>query len=384
MHAADLLLEIGAIVLVLAALARIAARLQFSPIPFYLLVGLGFGEGSALLPLAASETFISGGAQIGLILLLFMMGLEYSAAELTQTMRDTAPATALDLVLNFTPGLLGGLLLGWSPTASLFLGGVTYISSSGVISKLLQDLNRMANRESPTILSLLVAEDLVMALYLPLMGALLIGGSVLAAFGSAVLAVGAVAMILVFALRFEDRISRAIFSRSDEALLLSILGLTAAVAGLSEKLHISAAVGAFLVGIIVSGPAADSARALLTPLRHFFAAIFFAFFGLSIDPASLPPVAVPAVILGVVTAATKIATGWWSAGRAGAGPKGRARAGATLVARGEFSIVIAGLGASAGVEAQLAPLSAAYVLLTAIAGPLLARGADGWVRLRTR
>ncbi len=133
----------------------------------------------------------------------------------------------------------------------------------------------------------------------------------------------------------------------------------------------SAAIGAFLVGIAVSGPMAQQTHRLLAPLRDLFAATFFFFFGLQIDPATLPSALLTAVSLGFVTALTKVLTGYFAARRLGVDRPGRLRAGMALVVRGEFSIVIAGLGA--GLEPQLRPLAAAYVLFLAVLGPVLAR-----------
>ena len=146
--------------------------------------------------------------------------------------------------------------------------------------------------------------------------------------------------------------------------------------GVAERLQVSAAVGAFLVGVALTGSVAEQLRVLLGPLRDLFAAIFFVFFGLQIDPTSIPPVAGLAAVLGLVSSATKVATGWWAAARAGVGVPGRMRAGTALIARGEFSILLAGLGVTAGAEPRLGPLAAAYVLLTAVAGPILARWSD--------
>jgi CPA2 family monovalent cation:H+ antiporter-2 len=140
---------------------------------------------------------------------------------------------------------------------------------------------------------------------------------------------------------------------------------------LAQRLHVSAAIGAFLVGIALSGPIAEKAGRLVAPLRDLFAATFFFFFGLQIDPAALPGVMAPAVILGIVSSATKVLTGCQAAVRTGADRRGRFRAGVVLIARGEFSIVIAGLGAAA--EPRLGPLAAAYVLFLAVLGPALAR-----------
>ena len=206
----------------------------------------------------------------------------------------------------------------------------------------------------------------------------------LASVRSVGIALATVAVVLVLALRYGDALSRLVFSSSDEALLLVILGLAMVVAGLAQALQVSAAVGAFLVGIALSGQAAEAAHSLLAPLRDLFAAVFFVFFGLQTDPGSIRPVLLAAAALATVTAATKVATGWWAARRAGIGQRGRWRAGTALVARGEFSIVIAGLAVSAGRESDLGPLAAAYVLILAVAGSLLARVPSPMVALSRR
>lgn len=369
-----LLLELGGVVLGLAILARLATRLRFSPIPLYLLAGLAFGRGG-LLPLLTTERFIEVGAEIGVILLLFMLGLEYSARELAATLRSSAGTGGLDLALNFTPGALAALLLGWGPEAALVLGGITYVSSSGMVAKLLDDLRWIGNRETPVVLSVLVVEDLLMAAYLPVLAAVTAGGGLLLSAVSVGIAVAAVAGVLALALRYGPLLSRLVFNRSDEALLLSILGMTLVVAGLAESLRVSAAVGAFLAGIALSGPAADRARVLLTPLRDFFAAVFFVFFGLRLDPSTIPPVLPVAGLLAALGAVTKLLTGWWGARSAGVGRRGRLRAGTVLIARGEFSIAIASVATLAGAEPALVPVAGAYVLLLALAGPLAARAA---------
>jgi CPA2 family monovalent cation:H+ antiporter-2 len=369
---AQLLVEIGAIVLALAVLARIAGRIGISPIPLYLLGGLAFGQGG-LVPLVTSEEFIDAGAQIGVVLLLFMLGLEYTGDDLVKSLRTSALDGVVDFLANFAPGYLAGLILGFGPVGSLFLGGVTYISSSGVVAKLLHDLGWTGNRETPIILSILVFEDLAMAVILPILGAVALGGTLAGILGSVAAALTVVALILTLASRHGDRLSRTAFSGSDEVNLLTVLGVTLIVAGIAEHLHVSAAVGAFLVGIGVSGDAADRARHLLSPLRDLFAGVFFVFFGLSINPGTLPSAALVVVILALVTGATKAATGWWAAGRAGIGERGRRRSATALIARGEFSIVIAGLGVAAGVGGQLARIAAGYVLVMATVGPVLAR-----------
>lgn len=367
-----LFLELGGVILLLAILARLAKGIGLSPIPLYLLAGLAFGTGG-LMEVVTSEEFIETGAELGVILLLLLLGLEYSASELIGNLRSGALAGVVDFGANYTVGFAAGLLLGLSPLHALFLGAIVYISSSGVVAKTLGDLGWLANRETPVVLSILVFEDLAMAIILPILGALVVGGSFVTVAGSVTAALVVVVLILAVAAGQGDRLSDLFFSDSDEVNLLTVLGITLVVAGIAEQVHVSAAVGAFLVGIGVSGEAAHRARDLLEPLRDLFAAVFFVFFGLSIDPGQLPSVAVPVLALALVSAATKMATGWWAARRAGVGVRGRRRAGALLIARGEFSIVVAGLAAAAGAGAELAVVAAGYVLVLATIGPIVAR-----------
>ena len=362
--------ELGAAILGLALLARIASRWGFSAIPLYLLAGLAFGNGG-FAPLKVTAEFIHIGAEIGVLLLLFMLGLEYTGGDLKNNLRQGVAPGIVDLLLNFPPGLILGLLLGWKPLAAVLLGGVTYISSSGVIAKVLSELRRLNNQETPAVLSVLVLEDLAMAVYLPLVAVLLVGGGTTRVVVSVAVAVTTVVLVLFVAVRYGQNLSRFAAHESDEIILLSVLGTVLLVGGVAQRLQISAAIGAFLVGIAVSGPMREQSHRLIAPLRDFFAAIFSFFFGLQINPVSLVSVLGMATGLGIVTTITKVAAGYWAARRLGADIRGGLRAGTALVARGEFSIVIAGLGAD--LERQLEPLSAAYVLLLAVLGPILTR-----------
>ena len=367
------LTELGAVFFVLGLLARLAGRIGVSPIPFYLLGGLAFGNGG-IVNLGGIDEFSEIASEIGVILLLLLLGLEYTATELVTGLRRSWMAGLVDIVLNFAPGAVVALLLGWGGVGALVMGGVTYISSSGIIAKVLTDLGRLGNRETPVVLSILVFEDLAMAIYLPILTAVLSGVSFLGGLEALGISLFVITFVLVVALRYGRFVSAIVDSPDREIVLLKVLGSALLVAGIASELQVSAAVGAFLLGIAISGSTADNATRVLEPLRDLFAAMFFVVFGLGTDPSSIPPVLGWAVVLAVTTAATKIATGWWAAGRQGIGRPGRLRAGAALVARGEFSIVIAGLAVAAGaVEGELAALATAYVLLMAILGPIAAR-----------
>ncbi len=374
------LIQLGAVFFGLGVLGRIAARIGLSPIPLYLLGGLVFGTGG-LVELHQVDEFIHLASEIGVVLLLLLLGLEYTAAELVTGMRRSWPAGLLDIALNATPGVIVALGLGLGLTGAIAMAGVTYISSSGIVAKVLNDLGRLGNRETPVILSILVFEDLAMAAYLPVLTAVLAGVGLLAGLKTLGIALIAVTIVLVIALRYGKYVSAVVASDDREVFLLKLLGAALLVAGIASAVQVSAAVGAFLLGIAISDSTAHSATKILEPLRDLFAAMFFVLFGLSTDPASIPPVLGWAVLLAVVTTATKIATGWWAAKRAGATTLGRARAGTALVARGEFSIVIAGLAVAAGaLPAEFAALATTYVLLMAILGPIGARIVEPVVR----
>ena len=364
----DVLIELGLVLLVLALLGRLAQRIGISSIPLYLLGGLALGKGGVI-PIRAGDNFIAVGAEIGVVLLLLLLGLEYSPEDLRDGLRSTWRAGVVDVLANALPGFAGGLILGWTPTASLLLAGITYISSSGIIARLLADMDRIGNRETPVILSLLVMEDVITAFVLPVIAVLLVGATLAQGALAAGLAIGVV-------LRLSARVSRALHSRSSELLLLTVLGITFLVAGLADAVQVSAAVGAFLLGVTLSGQVADEVRSLLPPFRDVFGGLFFVFFGMQVDPRTLPPVLLPAIALACVGVVSKVATGYAAGALAGIGRAGRWRAGYALVPRGEFSIVIAGLGVAAGVEPQLGPFAAAYVLALAVAGPILMRAGD--------
>ncbi|MEV4471915.1 cation:proton antiporter [Nonomuraea sp. NPDC049504] len=365
-----LLLELGLILAALGLLAALARRMTLSPIPLYLLAGLMLGE-RGVLPAPAAGEFVQAAASIGIVLLLLALGLEFSIAEFSTSMRHHLPSAGVDLLANAVPGALAGWMLGLDGVGMLALAGATYSSSSGIIARLLGDLRRLGNRETPSVLSVLVLEDFAMAAYLPVLAVLASGGTWWQAVLGALVAVGAVVSAFAASSRWGHHIGRLVAHPDNEQLMLRMLGLTMVVAALAEFVHASAAVGAFLVGLTLTGQTAERARAVITPLRDLFAAMFFVAIGLSVAPADLLPVLPATLALASVTALTKVLTGRYAAARDGVGRRGRLRAGAALIARGEFSIVIVGL---AGPQLPtLAPLVAAYVLVLAIAGPLITR-----------
>ena len=371
---ATLLLELGVILTVLTVLGSAARRLGLSPIPLYLMVGLALGDGG-FAPIPAAGEFIRAGASIGVVLLLLVLGLEFSIGEFASSLRRHLPSAWVDLILNATPGAIAGWLLGLDGVGILALAGVTYISSSGVIARLLSDLHRLGNRETPAVLSILVLEDFAMAAYLPLLAVLAAGGTWWQATLGMAFAVAALAVAFVASYRWGHHLGRILAHPDNEQLLLRIMGLTLVVAALAELVHASAAVGAFLVGLTLTGEAADRARIVLSPLRDLFAAIFFLAIGFYVDPADLVPMLPAALALAAVTALTKILTGQFAARREGVARPGQLRAGTALIARGEFSLVIIGLVGTS--IAQIGAVATPYVFILAIVGPVLTRFSGG-------
>ncbi len=372
------LIELGFLFILLGLSGALALRIGLSTAPLFLLAGLVIAEGGPV-ELTSAEPFLDSAAAVGVVLLMLALGLEFSAEEFTASIRRHAPSGVVDFVLNAPPGFIMGLALGMDPAACAALAGITWVSSSGIVAKVLGDLGRLGNRESPAVLSILVLEDVAMAAYLPVLGVALVGGGLLAGGVGAVLAVVAVVLVILIAQRGERLAERLINHEDDEQVLLRVLGLTLLVAGVAEMAGISSAVGAFLVGLAIPAGAAKRARRVMSPLRDLFAAVFFLAFASQTTLSAIPGVLPEAVLLAVVTALTKVITGWYAAGRQGAAPKGRMRAGTVLIARGEFSVVIAGLAVSAGFT-DVGPLATTYVLLLAVGGPIITRFADSLAR----
>lgn len=365
------LAEIGIMLLALGILAYLAVRLTISVVPMYLGVGLALGNGG-IAPLNFSEDFLAIGAQLGAILLLLMLGLEHSGPNLVEGFRERKSTGIIDIAVNGIPGAVAGLLLGWGPVGALALGGITYVSSSGIAAQMMREFGWNRSELSRRVTTVLVVEDLALAPYLPLLSTLVAGLGVLAGVISVGVALVVTVVALVISFKGQDAFGRILNTSSQGALLLTVFGIALAVAGFSEMVGFSSAVAAFLVGLILTGEVAEAVRRRLSPLRDLFAAIFFVFFGLGVNPADILPVLPLAAMLAVLGIAGKMFVGWFIA-RGMSDPLAWKRAGAFLVPRGEFSILIAALAASTVFGPYLQALTMAYVLITSIAASLLLR-----------
>ncbi|MED5528351.1 MAG: cation:proton antiporter, partial [Actinomycetota bacterium] len=287
----------------------------------------------------------------------------------------------VDLIANSIPGALVGFAFGWGIPGALALAGVTYISSSGIVAQVIRDLRWRRNPETKPVVSVLVLEDLVMAPYLPILTVVLTGTGLLTGLISVSVALIVVAVVIIITLKGDTSFKRLFNASEPVGLLLIVFGAAVAAAGLAGLVQFSPAVAAFLVGLLLTGELAEVARRRLDPLRELLAAIFFVYFGLSTDISNLPAVLLPAAGLALLTIGTKFVTGWFAAATVEGGTISRLRAGALLSARGEFSVIIAGLVAVSGIlPPTFQAFVAAYVLITAFAAPFLARWAEpiGW------
>jgi len=370
-EASQTLAEIGALLLGLGIIAFIASRLNFSVVPLYLIVGLAVGQGGFGL-INLSSDFLAIGAQIGAILLLLLLGLEYSAPDLAKAFKDRKSAGIFDIATNFIPGALLALAFGWGPLAAFVVGGIAYVSSSGIASELLRETGWRKSELSKRVVAILVFEDLALAPYLPLLSSLVLGLSAAAGLVSVSVALIITGLVLIISYRGNTKWSRILNPDVPSGLLLTVFGSALLAAGVADLAGFSGAVAAFLVGLLLTGEVANTVRGRLGSLRDLFAAIFFLFFGLATNFAELLQV-LPAVLLFVlVGVAGKFAVGWWIAKDMG-DKLSWIRAGAFLTPRGEFSMVIAALAAPAVLSVNLQALTLSYVTLTAIIGSLALR-----------
>ena len=365
------LAEIGAALLVLGLVAFLANKIKFSVVPLYLLIGLALGNGG-FIPLSLSEEFLVTGAQIGAIMLLLLLGLEYSAYDLAKSFKERKSAGVIDVIANATPGFLIGFALGWGIPGALALAGITYVSSSGIAAQLIKEMGFRKSEVSKRAIGVLVFEDLALAPYLPLLSAVILGVSVWSGLLTVGLALAITGLVILVSFKGSSRFQKFLDPNEPGGLLLTVFGTALLAAGLADLVGFSGVVAAFLIGLLLTGEVAEAARSRLMPLRDIFAAIFFLFFGITTDPSELPAVLPLAFVLTVVGIAGKYAVGWWVT-RDLTDRLAVWRTTAFLIPRGEFSIVIAALAAPAVLSVNLQALTLAYVILTAFTASMILR-----------
>jgi CPA2 family monovalent cation:H+ antiporter-2 len=376
-----LVFEVGVALILVAIAAVLAGRLNFSIIPFLILLGMAVGPhapqfGIIDLTFIESSEIIAFFGRIGVLFLLFYLGLEFSIGKLIRSGRSIVVGGSIYILINFSLGLLYGYIMGFPFLEILVVAGVITISSSAIVAKVLVDLRRTANPETELILGIIMFEDIFLAVYLSIVSGLILGGST--SLGgtllSVAIALGYMLFFFVLARKAAPLINKLLNISSDETFVIVVFALLFFVAGFSETIHVAEAIGALLLGLVLSETEhSDRIERLVVPFRDFFGAIFFFSFGLSIDPFSLDEavwLAVGAVILTIVG---NFIAGMVAGRRAGLSHKASSNIGLTIVSRGEFSIIMANLGIAGGLSANLKPFAALYVLILAIIGPLLTK-----------
>ncbi|WP_256296990.1 cation:proton antiporter [Haloarchaeobius salinus] len=383
--ASGLLLEAGLAITVLAVAGTLAYRLGQSVIPAYIVIGLFVGPNApevAGISFAVLERheFVDLLAELGVVLLLFFIGVEFSIDQLLANRDRLAVIGGIDLVVNAAVGVAIGLAFGFSPVEVAFLTGIVYISSSAIVTKSLIDLGWVADPEAEVVLGTLVVEDLVIAVYLAVLSALVLGGGGGAALSAVAVALGFIAVLVVVARVGTPVVQRVLSVDSDELFVLTTLGVVALVGGLALQLGVSEAVAAFFVGTAVSATdEVHRVEKLLSPARDLFAAIFFLAIGFQTDLGALSGTALALLAVAVVlTSASKLASGYWSGLRYGLSERRARRAGIALVARGEFSLVLAALALDVGTGALadvIPAFAVGYVLAMSVLGTTLMKAA---------
>lgn len=379
----ELLVAIGGALLAAGLFARLGRRIGLPTIPFFMVAGIVLGPNTPGLAVVEDPHELEVLAALGLILLLFHLGLEFSLDDLAAGGRRLVLIGAVYLLLNIGGGLAFGLALGWGTSEAFVIAGAVGISSSAIVTKLLIELHRLANPESRLILGVIVVEDLFLALYLALLAPVL--GEADSATEAALEFATALAFLLVlfaFARWGGGLAGRLVASRDDELLTVSFVGFAVLVAGVAAQLGVSDAIGAFMAGVLVAGTAvARRVEHLITPLRDAFAALFFFAFGVSIDPGDVGGVVAPALAAIAVSVVLAAVAGGVTARINRLDRVAATNIACSVLARGEFALILVALATEAGLDARLTPFVALYVLVLAVASPLLASQSERLARL---
>lgn len=376
-----LIWELGLALTLISIFAWLSSRLRFSIVPFLILAGLIAGPhiptlGPISFQFEESAPIIHFLGQIGVLFLLFYLGLEFSVGRLIRAGRSIAVGGTIYISINLTLALLFGWLMGWPLLEILVAAGIITISSSAIVAKVLVELKRTANPETDMILGIIMFEDVFLAVYLSIVSGLVLSGatSVGGIVTSAGIALGFMLAFLIIGRQAAPWLNRVLSIPSDEIFLLIVLAFLFLVAGFSETIHVAQAIGALLVGLVLAETRVQHRiERLIIPFRDLFGAFFFFSFGLSIDPLALGGAVWPALAAVLLTIVGNLVAGMIAGRSAGFSPKASTNIGLTIVSRGEFSIIMANLANAGGLLPILQPFAALYVLILAILGPLLTK-----------
>lgn len=377
----NILLQVGFALGIIALAGLLSSRLRFSIVPLLILAGMVVGPhvpriGVLDLRFIESAQLINFMGSLGILFLLFHLGLEFSVGRLMKAGRSIILGGTVYMAINLVLGLLFPLLLGWSLKEILIVAGVTTISSSAIVAKMIVDLKRSVRPETEMILGLMMFQDVFVAIYLAVVSGLVLTGetSTLGVLKSAGLALGFMLGLLFLGRKLLPQLNRLLNIPSDEVFMLVLFAILIIVAGLSETIHVAEAIGALLVGLVLAETEhRERIEKILVPFRDLFGAMFFFSFGLSIDPLSLSGAVWPALAAVALTLTGNYVAGMVAGRMSGYSHYASNNIGLTITSRGEFSIILAKLALAGGLLPILQPFTALYVLILAVLGPLLTK-----------
>jgi monovalent cation:H+ antiporter-2, CPA2 family len=377
----NILLQVGFALGIIALAGLLSSRLRFSIVPLLILAGMVVGPhvpriGVFDLRFIESAQLINFMGRLGILFLLFHLGLEFSVGRLMKAGRSIILGGTVYMAINLTLGFLFPLLMGWPLKEILIVAGVTTISSSAIVAKMIVDLKRSVRPETEMILGLMMFQDVFVAVYLSVVSGLVLTGetSTLGVLKSTGLALGFMLGLLFLGRKLLSQLNRILDIPSDEVFMLVLFAILTIVAGLSETIHVAEAIGALLVGLVLAETEhMERIEKLLVPFRDLFGAMFFFSFGLSIDPLSLSGAVWPALAAVGITLVANFVSGMAAGRMSGYSHYASNNIGLTITSRGEFSIILAKLAMAGGLLPILQPFIALYVLILALLGPLLTK-----------
>lgn len=378
MHLGDDLVVLGILLVVAYVLGRLGKLVGLPAIPLYMIVGLLASPHSGFFPLNFDASYIQLIAVFGLILLLFSLGLEFDQDEFFGSAGKLLVSGGLYIVLNVGVGFAFGMMVGWGTREALVIAGMTGTSSSAIITKLLIELRRLPNRETPMILGVTVVGDIFIAIYLAIVSVVLSGKTEIWPIVLQ-LSIAFLFLIVMFTVaRWGGRVvSRLVRTKDDELFTILFFALAVLFAGIGELIGVTDAIGAFLIGLVLGATRyRNRIERVAVPLRDLFAAFFFLNFGLALNVADFPKV-IDVVLLAVaMTFVLNILSGLVIARLHGFGLVEGVNATGILINRGEFTLILATLSLAAGLDSRLVPFAGLYVLIMAVLGPLFAANSE--------
>jgi CPA2 family monovalent cation:H+ antiporter-2 len=386
-HLGEELAILGALLLIAYVFGRLGKLIGLPAIPVYMLVGLMASPHTGWLPFNIGSSHIELIAIFGLILLLFNLGLEFDQDEFFSNAGKLIVSGGSYILVNMAVGLAFGFWVGWGTREALIIAGITATSSSAIVTKLLIELNRLPNRETPMILGVTVVEDIFIAIYLAIVGVVLSGETAIwPVVGK--LGVSFLFLVVMFTIaRWGGRwVSKLFRTKDDELFTILFFGLAVTFGGIGELLGVTDAIGAFLIGLVLGATRYRSKiEQLSLPMRDVFGAFFFLNFGLSLNISQFPTVFLPVAGAVVMTVLLNVIAGQFVAWLNKLGPQAGINAAVILQNRGEFALILATLSISAGLDSRIVPFAGLYVLVLSIIGPVLAVNSEkiGAVILRT-